>query len=69
MFYIIIETQVAANGAVSCLTTTFEDEADADAKFHTVLAAAAKSSLPYHSCHKMREGITVEGKVYDRRQS
>ena len=67
MFYIIIEVQQAANGTVSCLVTTFNNEADADAKLFTVLAAAAKSSLPYHACHKMRDGIITDGRIYDRR--
>lgn len=67
MFYIVIETQVTANETVSCLITTYKEEADAYAKLYTVLAAAAKSSLPYHSCHIMRESMIIDGKVFDRR--
>ena len=67
MFYIIIEVQQAANGTVSCLTTSYTNEADAYAKLYTVLATAAKSSLPYHACHVLREGMIIDGKVFDRR--
>lgn len=48
MAYIVIEIQKAANGTVSTLVTQYNDRHQAEAKYHTILAAAAVSSLPVH---------------------
>lgn len=50
MNYIVTEIQVFDNGAASTLSTAFEDLTLALAKYYQVLAAAAVSTLPVHSC-------------------
>jgi len=55
MTYIVIEIQKNANGAVSTLVNAFESKNAADNKFHLVMAAAAISNLPKHSCIMITE--------------
>ena len=45
MFY-VIEVQTGASGAV--IPFAFENRPDAEAKYHELLAAAAKSAVPKH---------------------
>ena len=70
-FYTTIEDQVRLDGSHGLLYDHFEGEnaeARAYAKLYTVLAAAAVSEIPYHSCHiKRSDGIILEGRVFDRR--
>lgn len=47
--FLVIELQKDANGNVAHLITTHTTQADAESKFHTILAYAATSSLPSHS--------------------
>jgi len=47
--FIVIELQTNPNGQVGTLVNSYEDRAEAESKFHSVLAAAAVSSLPVHS--------------------
>ena len=64
-FYTVIEVQ--NNGTTpGILTYVYTDENQAYAKWHTVLAAAAVSSVPYHSCHIIRasDAQQIEGKAY-----
>ena len=67
-FYTVIETQVA-NGSVAVVPpTVYTDLNQAEAALYTVLAAAAVSSVEYHSGVILRsDGIVIEGKVFDRR--
>lgn len=55
MKYIVIEIQKNAEGNISTIITTYDDERAAISKFHTVLAAAAVSGLPLHGCTMMLE--------------
>ena len=65
-FFSVLEVQ--NNGTPAAITTIYNDEAAAYAKYYTVLAAAAVSSVTYHACHIIRsDGIMIEGKVFDRR--
>ena len=65
-FYIVMEVQNAGTPAV--LTNTYTDLPQAMAKYHTVLAAAAVSQVPYHACFIISsEGVMPYSEVYDRR--
>ena len=48
--YIVIELQTSAQGTVGNFVWAFASENEAFSKYHTVLAAAAVSELPCHSC-------------------
>lgn len=65
MFYIVLEVQNAGTPAV--LTFVFSDSSQAYAKYYTILASAAVSSVPYHAAYIVgSNGIMMEGKVFDR---
>lgn len=68
MFYTVLEIQEDSNGNRACIPTIYTDYDAALAKLYTILAAAASSSLPYHSGHILRsDGIMTDGRVFDRR--
>ena len=48
--YIVFECQTNADGSVGNLVTAYDDLNQAASAYHTVLAAAAVSALPMHSC-------------------
>ena len=65
MFYTAVELQKTEQAAV--LATCYEDKEKAQAKFYTVLAAAAVSALPYHAAWLLRsDGVVEEQRVFDR---
>ena len=66
-FYIVLEVQNAGTPAV--LTTAYDNLDQALAKYHTVLAAAAVSSIPFHSCYIVDcvPGLMPYAEVHDRR--
>lgn len=70
-FYTTIENQIRTDGSYGLLYDHFYDENAenaAYAKYYTILAAAAVSGIPYHAAYIIRDdGITIEGKVFDRR--
>lgn len=47
--FIVIEAQKTGN-QVATLTWSFVNQNEADSKFHQVMAAAAVSQVPVHSC-------------------
>ncbi|MBO4914493.1 MAG: hypothetical protein J5449_04740 [Oscillospiraceae bacterium] len=47
--YIITEIQTDANGKVSTLVTQKQSRTEAESTYHSILAAAALSSLPCHA--------------------
>lgn len=49
MDYLVIEIQTFDGGGVTTSTWRYEDDLSAEAKYHSVLAAAAKSALPRHA--------------------
>lgn len=49
MKYIVIEIQKNAEGVVSNIVTSFENLAEAESAYYSVLAAAAISNVPVHS--------------------
>lgn len=63
--YIVIEIQTNASGTVGNFVWAFATENEAQAKYHTVLAAAAVSALPVHSCVILRnDGLQIAGQAY-----
>ena len=65
MTYIVIEIQKTANGNVSTLVTQHTNRFEAEAKYHTVLAAAAVSSLPAHGAVILTDtGEMVASTIY-----
>ena len=47
--FIVIELQTQADGTVANIVTDHATQAEAESKYHSVLAAAAVSELPCHS--------------------
>ena len=63
--FIVIEIQTNADNTVGNSVWAFADENQAFQKYHTVLAAAAVSALPVHSCVILRnDGIQIAGQSY-----
>ena len=67
MFYTVLEIQEDINNTRACIPTIYNDYNSALAKLYTILAAAANSTIPYHSGHILRsDGIMTDGRVFDR---
>ena len=49
MSYVVLEIQTMPDGHVAVIATQHATEAEAAAKYHTILAAAALSQLPAHA--------------------
>lgn len=65
MKYVTVELQTSADGSVANLTTVWDTRAQAESAFHTVLAAAAQSGLPAHSCTMLdSEGQIMNWQCY-----
>lgn len=65
--YIVIELQTMGDGSVANLVTQHASEAEAQSKYHSVLAAAALSDLPCHAAVLMtNDGVTLENRYYER---
>lgn len=47
--YIVIELQKNDQGVVSNIVTPFDTLAEAESKYHSILASAAISKIPVHS--------------------
>ena len=63
--YIVIEIQTNSSGAVGNFVWAFATENEAFAKYHSVLASAAVSYLPVHSCVILRnDGVQIAGQAY-----
>lgn len=55
--FIVIEIQYNKDGSVGLpAPASYANRADAENKYHSVLAAAAKSGLPKHSAVMLNEG-------------
>lgn len=64
MFY-VIEIQTNADGTSGNFVFSFTDRSDADAKYGTIYAAAAKSSVLVHTVVLMTDrGDTLEHKAF-----
>jgi hypothetical protein len=55
--FLVVEIITTAEGRIGAPVNAFGTEEDAVAKFHTVMAAAAKSAHPVHACTL----LTAEG--------
>ena len=56
MKYIVIEIQKAADGTVAVPPiNTYDSFFEALSRYHTILAAAAVSSVPVHTCVVLNE--------------
>ena len=63
--YIVIELQKAADGNVANIVTSYNSLAEAESKYHSILASAAISELPIHSAVIVsEEGFAVESKCF-----
>ena len=66
-FYTVIEKQLN-NGIPGTLARHYDNETAALSAYFSICAAAAVSSIEYHSAHIIRsDGIMIEGRVFDRR--
>lgn len=63
--YIVTEIQTAADGTVAILTTQKQNRNEAESVYHSILAAAALSSLPRHAASIMtEEGFPIMHQAY-----
>ena len=63
--YIVIELQKDAKGVVSNIVTSYENLAEAESKYYSILAAAAVSKIPVHSAIIVsEEGFPVRNQCY-----
>jgi hypothetical protein len=63
--YIVIELQKNAEGVVSNIVTSYENLAEAESKYYSVLSAAAISKVPVHSAIIVsEEGFPVKNQCY-----
>lgn len=63
--YLVIELQTNADGSVGNLVYSYDNLPQAEAKYHTVLAAAALSDLPAHAAVLMdNEGYVRKQECY-----
>lgn len=62
--YFVLEIQIN-NGTGSILSFSFDERAEAEAKYHTILAVASVSDVQKHSAVLMAEnGITLKQESY-----
>ena len=65
MKYLVIEIQTNADGTIGILTFSYDDRNQAESKYHAVLAAAAISALPMHTCDLIQaDGILLARQCY-----
>ena len=63
--YIVIELQKDAKGVVSNIVTSYENLAEAESKYYSILASAAISKVPVHSAIIVsEEGFPVRNQCY-----
>lgn len=61
--YFVLEIQVGETSAI--LPFAYDNQADAEAKYHSILSVAAKSSVQKHSAVLMAEnGVTIKQESY-----
>ena len=63
--YIVIDLQTNADGTVGNLVYKYDSINEAEAKYHSILASAAISSLPVHACVLLTNtGNVVKSEYY-----
>lgn len=66
--YIVIEIQTNDDGTVATIVTAYADYWTAQQKYHSILAAAAVSTLPVHTAVILTPyGDTITKQAYNRR--
>lgn len=64
--YIIMEVQIFADGGISTPSYAYSDKNRAEQKYHTILASAAVSKLPRHTCFMlMDDGRVIRSESYE----
>ena len=70
MKYLVIEIQTNADGTVGNLVYSYDNRNEAESKYHAVLAAAAISALPMHTCDLIQaDGILLARQCYVHEQA
>ena len=64
MMFIVIELQSDADGKVSNIVNAYAERNDAEARYHQILMAGAKSTLPCHSAVMLDERGNLEKSEY-----
>lgn len=63
--YIVIELQKTAEGTLGNFVWAFQSKSEAESKYHSVLAAAAISSIPVHAATLLSEqGYVIASQCY-----
>lgn len=62
--YIVIELQTDASGGVGNLVYKYDSRDEAENKYHSILAAAAISSLPVHAAVMLTNAGTLVRSEY-----
>lgn len=63
--FIVIELQKNTEGVVSNIVTSYENLAEAESKYYSILASAAISNVPVHSAIIVsEEGFPVKHQCY-----
>ena len=63
--YILVELQTSADGTVGNIVTAYDSRDAAESAWHSVLAAAAVSTLPVHAAVLVNaRGEVVESRCY-----
>lgn len=63
--FIVLEIQVYEDGTAGTLIDTFNERPAAEQKYHTILAAAAVSSVARHSATMLNEeGVQIKNECY-----
>lgn len=62
--YVVLEIQTMADNQVACLTTSYDNQMQAESSYHTVLAAAALSNLPMHAAVLLTSDGSVQMSQY-----
>lgn len=66
MKFIVIELQESVDGQVANIVTSHDTANEAEQKYHTILAAAAVSNVPFHSAFMLNShGGYVNSQCYE----
>lgn len=66
MKYIVTELQTFADGSITTPSYAYDKRESAEAKYHTILAAAAVSKLPVHAAVMMTsDGGYIAAQAYE----
>ena len=67
--FVVVELQSNGDGTVGVITTNYENEQEAGAKYHQILAAGAVSNVYKHSAFILSDdGWTTKSECYKHEQ-